>query len=160
MSEHERRMTHADGEVAAIKPDEDFCGWLLQHASHLRSCNLAALDSLNLAEELEAMAGSERRKVVSLLRLILGQLLKWHHSRTRRSENSWQVSLAAARTDVKDVLEASRSLRNELPELMAKAYKGARLMAGTEMRLAKHNWQHLFPDTCPWTESQAVDEDF
>ncbi len=34
------------------------------------------------------------------------------------------------------------------------------LFAGTQMRLRKRDWQQLFPDTCPWTESQVLDEDF
>ncbi|MBV8359143.1 MAG: DUF29 family protein, partial [Deltaproteobacteria bacterium] len=51
-------------------------------------------------------------------------------------------------------------LRNELPLLLAKAYGGARFIAGTEMRMAKHEWQRLFPDICPWTESEVLDKDF
>ena len=160
MGEFDRRMALSASEVPAITPDEDFCGWLAHQASLLRSRNYAELDSVSLAEELEAMAASERRKVVSLLRVVLVHLLKWDYSKIRRSESSWQVSLATARTDVMDVLEASRTLRNELPLLLAKAYEGARFIAGTEMQLAKRNWQRLFPDICPWTESQVLDKDF
>ena len=156
----DKRAVSSDSEGPAIAPDEDFCGWLVHQASLLRSGNYAELDSVSLAEELEAMAASERRKVVSLLRVVLVHLLKWHYSKIRRSESSWQVSLATERTDVMDVLEASRTLRNELPLLLAKAYGSARFIAGTEMRLTKRNWQRLFPDICPWTESQVLDEDF
>jgi hypothetical protein len=160
MGEFDRRVAHTAGEVPAIARDEDFCGWLANQASLLRSGNYAALDALDLAEELEEMAASKRGKVVRLLRVILVHLLKWHYSKTRRSEHSWKVSLVTARTDVADVLQDSRTLRNELPSLLAKAYQGARSVAGTEMRLAKRDWQRLFPDTCPWTESQVLDEDF
>jgi len=160
MSQFDKRAVSSGGEVPPIPRDEDFCGWLANQASLLRSGNYAELDSVSLAEELEAMAASERRKVDSLLRVVLVHLLKWHYSKTRRSENSWKVSLITVRIDVADVLQDSRTLRNELPSLLAKAYQGARLVAGTEMRMAKHDWQRLFPAICPWTESQVLDEDF
>jgi Domain of unknown function DUF29 len=157
MDEFDRRTAPPASGVPAIARDEDYCGWLAEQASLLRSDNYAALDSLNLAEELAATAASERRKVVSLLRVVLMHLLKWHYSKTRRS---WKVSLITVRTDVADVLQDSRTLRNELPSLLAKAYQGARPVAGTEMRMAKHDWQRLFPAICPWTEPQVLDEDF
>ncbi len=49
---------------------------------------------------------------------------------------------------------------NEFPPLLAKAYRGARSVAGTQMRLEKRDWQRLFPDSYPWTESQVLEEDF
>jgi hypothetical protein len=59
-----------------------------------------------------------------------------------------------------DSLEASPPLANELQLLASKAYGRGCSVAGTEMRLAKRNWQRLFPDLCPWTEVQVLDEDF
>lgn len=159
MGEFDRLAISSGSEVPAIHRDEDYCGWLVNQASLLLSGNYAALDSANLAEELEEMAASERRKVVSLLRVVLAHRLKWHYSKIRRSESRWKVSLVTARTDAMDVLEDSRTLMNELPLSLAKAYQGARSNDGTEMRLAKCDWQRLFPDICPWTESQVLDED-
>ncbi|MBV8357932.1 MAG: DUF29 family protein, partial [Deltaproteobacteria bacterium] len=79
----DKRAVSSGSEVPAILRDEDFCGWLAHQASLLRSGNYAALDSANLAEELEEMAVSERRRVVSLLRVVLVHLLKWHYSKIR-----------------------------------------------------------------------------
>jgi Domain of unknown function DUF29 len=160
MRQFDRQVALSAGEVRSIRRDEDFCGWLADQASLLRSRNYAALDSVNVAEELEEIAALQRDKVVSLLRVVLVHLLKWHYSKIRRSENSWKISLITARIDATDIIEDSRTLRNELPSLLVKAYRGARSVAGTEMRLAKRDWQRLFPDTCPWTESQVLDEDF
>ena len=143
----------------AAKGEDEFA-WLLGQASLLRSQHHAALDWTNLAEELEEMAGLQRDKVVGLLRVVLHHLLKWRYSKIRRSDHSWSVSLVGARVEVNDMLADSKTLRNELPELLAKAYRGARSIAGVQMRMDKHDWQRLFPDDCPWTAQQVLDEDF
>jgi len=106
------------------------------------------------------MAALQRDKVVSLLRVVLVHLLKWRYSKIRRSERRWRLSIVAARVDLTDILEDSKALRNELSVLLPKAYRGARIVAGTEMRLEKHDWQRLFPDSCLWSESQVLNEDF
>jgi hypothetical protein len=160
MGQLDRRSASSTGESPGVGPGEDFCGWLDDQTSLLRSKNYAALDATNLAEVLEEMAAQQRSKVVSLLRVVLVHLLKWHYSKIRRSESSWRVSLVTARIDAAEILEDSRTLRNELPLLLAKAYRGARAVAGVEMRLSKRDWQRLFPDTCPWSESQVLDDDF
>ncbi|HJU11546.1 MAG TPA: DUF29 domain-containing protein [Candidatus Binataceae bacterium] len=144
----------------SVHRDQDFYAWLADQAALLRTGNYPGLDSMKVAEELEEMAAQQRGKVVSLLRVILVHLLKWHYSRVRRSENSWRISLVTARIDVNDLLDDSRTLRNELPSLLVKAYRGARSVAGTEMRFTRREWQRLFRETCPWTESQILDEDF
>jgi Domain of unknown function DUF29 len=160
MGQFDRSVARLEEEVPTNPRDGDFCGWLANQASILRSGNYSALDSVNIAEELEGMAALQRDKVVSLLRVVLVHLLKWHYSKIRRSESRWKISLVTARVDMTDILEDSRILRNELPSLLAKAYRGARSVAGTQMGLAKRDWQRLFPDICPWTESQVLDEDF
>ncbi len=160
MGQFDSRFAPLEEEALAPHRDDDFYGWLANQASILRSGNYGALDSVKIAEELDEMAALQRDKVVSLLRVALVHLLKWRYSRVRRSESSWKISLVTARVDVTDILEDSRTLRNELPLLPAKAYRGARSVAGTQMRLQKRDWQQLFPDTCPWTESQVLDEDF
>ncbi len=160
MGQFERRSAPLQGEAPAVRRDDDFYGWLANQASILRSEDYDSLDSMNLAEELEEMAALQRDKVVSLLRVILVHLLKWRYSKVRRSESSWKTSLVTARVDATDTLEDSKTLMNELPPLLAKAYRGARSVAGTQMRLEKRDWQRLFPDSCPWTESQVLEEDF
>ena len=160
MGQFDKRAVFLGSEVPATHREEDFCGWLANQASLLRSENYAALDSADLAEELEEMAASERRKVIGLLCVVLVHLLKWHYSKIRGSENSWKVSLATSRIDAIDVLEDYGTLRNELPSLLAKAYRGSCSVAGTEMRLAKRDWQRMFRDICPWNESQVLEDDF
>ena len=139
---------------------EDVHAWLLSQANRLREARPEAIDWLGLAEELEDIVALQRAKVVSLLSIVQAHLLKWHYSKIRRSEHSWQRSLVAARAELNTILDESRILRNELPGFMVKAYAPARRLAGTDMRLAKSDWERLFPSDCPWTPEQVLDQDF
>jgi hypothetical protein len=140
--------------------ETDFYAWLVCQANGLRSRQPDFIDWVNLAEELEEMAGLQREKVVGLLRVVLLHLLKWQYSKVHRSDRSWNVSIVTARVDLLDTLAESKSLKNELPVLLAKAYRGARTIAGAEMGLDKRDWQRMFPDHCPWTAEQVLDEEF
>lgn len=140
--------------------DEDAYAWLLDQARRLRACKPALVDWMGLAEELDDIVAQQRTKAVSHLRIILTHLLKWAYSRIRRSDHSWRKTLIASRLELADILNESATLRNQMPEFARKAYEGAKSMAGTEMRLSRHEWQLLFRPSCPWTESQILEEDF
>ncbi|MGH7907524.1 MAG: DUF29 domain-containing protein [Candidatus Binataceae bacterium] len=154
------RGPSSEQERPAVHRDDDPYAWLRNQASILRARHYGALDSTNLAEELEEMAALQRDKVVSLLRVVLVHLLKWRYSRIRRSEHSWRTSIVTARVDVTDILEGSRTLRNEIPALTARAYRGARPVAGAQMRPDKRTWLSLFPNDSPWSALEVLDEDF
>jgi hypothetical protein len=141
-------------------PIEDLHAWLLDQASALRARRVVALDWDQLAEELEAMALSDRKAIVGHLRRLLSSLLKWTYSATKRSERSWKNSILGARLDLSFMLDNSRTLKNQMPELLMTAYKQACLLAGNEMRLEKHEAQKLFPKQCPWSPEQLLDVDF
>jgi len=69
--------------------------------------------------------------------------------------------MVRARQDVTEILDDSRTLKNELPTHLNKAYRQARSLAGSQMRLNKRDWQKLFPETCPWdVEREVLNEDF
>lgn len=107
------------------------------------------------------MAAKERRDLVGQLRTILTHLLKWQYSAPRRSESSWRDSIVRARQDAMEILDDSRTLKNELPTHVNKTYRQARSLAGSQMRLNKRDWQELFPGTCPWDAVREVlNEDF
>ena len=147
--------------TAKVERAADSYAWLLAQAKALEAGNLSALDRKGLAEELEDMAALRRDEVVGLLRVVLTHLLKWRDSRVRRSDHRWTVDLTHARVDLADLLEDSTVLRNELPVLLVKAYRGARKNAGAEMRFkAGRDWERLFPIECPWTIDEVLQDDF
>jgi hypothetical protein len=138
----------------------DVYAWLLSQAERLRKYQPECVDWFGLAEELDDIVALQRAKVISLLAQVQAHMLKWQYSRIRRSEHSWQKSLAVARTELGAILDQSKILRNELPAFIAKAYQHALRLAGTDMRLNKHDWERLFPAECPWTPEQILDQDF
>ena len=145
-----------------VTPDrhQDVYAWLLDQAQRLRHFQPESLDWFGLAEELEGIVALERAKVISLLGIVQAHLLKWQYSKIRRSERSWRNTLVNARTELIDILDESRVLRNQVPRFLIKAYGQALRLAGTQMGLEKHDWQRLFPSNCPWTVEQVLDQDF
>src|SRR5579863_4086901 len=89
--------------------ERDFYEWLNLQAAALREGNLQALDTENLAEEIEDMARSEKRALKSQLARLMAHLLKWNVQRelrrkNHRSANSWRGSIAGAREELHDLL--------------------------------------------------------
>jgi hypothetical protein len=144
-----------------IRRDDDFYAWLLDQAASLRSRRSNFVEWDAVAEELEAMAAKERRDLVGQLRTVLTHLLKWQYSAVQRSESSWRDSIVRARQDATEILDDSRTLKNELLTHLNKAYRQTRSLAGSQMRLNKRDWQKLFPETCLWdAEREVLNEDF
>jgi hypothetical protein len=132
--------------------DDDFYAWALDQAKALRSGDSTALDMLHLAEEVEDLGRSERRAMISHLRVLLTHLLKWNFQPDRRSE-SWLHSMGNAQVELQTILQESPSLRPELPTFVTIAYDQARMLAARET--VEPAWR--FPSDCPWLPEQLLD---
>ncbi|MDB6369439.1 MULTISPECIES: DUF29 domain-containing protein [Photorhabdus] len=135
--------------------DSDFYGWTQEQAGLLRSGDLSQLDTENLLEEIEAMGRSERRELRSRLEILLAHLLKWRYQADRRGR-SWELTIEEQRDKAIDCLQESPSLKNKLNEHLEKAYIAARRLAEKETLINRN----IFPETCPWTFEQIMDENF
>ncbi|MBS9434733.1 DUF29 domain-containing protein [Photorhabdus hainanensis] len=135
--------------------DSDFYGWTQEQAGLLRSGDLNQLDTENLLEEIEAMGRSERRELRSRLEILLAHLLKWRYQADRRGR-SWELTIEEQRDKAIDCLQESPSLKNKLDEHLEKAYTTARRLAEKETLINRN----IFPETCPWTFEQIMDENF
>ena len=135
--------------------EQDFYAWLNKQAAHLRAKRWDAVDVMNVAEELEDMARSERRAVESRLNTLLVHLLKWRWQPTHRS-GSWRSSIEHARDALDDLLQESPSLRPQLLTMLPKQYRRARRYAAHETTLP----EATFPATCPWSLDELQDQDF
>lgn len=147
------------GAQLSVNRDDDFYAWLLSQADALRSHQPGFIEWAELAEELEEMAASDRREVVKHFRRLLAHFLKWAYSAVKRSENSWKASIVGARLDLSLMFE-QRSLKSLAPELLAAGYRQACKLAGQQMHLTDFEWKRLFPEQCPWTLEQLLDDDF
>jgi len=135
--------------------DRDFYAWASEQAALLRAGRLAEADLENIAEEIESMGRSEKRELVSRLKVLLVHLLKWRFEPGLRG-NSWRLSIEEQRRAVANHLAESPSLKARLPDALASAYADAVLAAERETGLARNT----FPSACPWTYEQIMDAAF
>jgi predicted nucleic acid-binding Zn-ribbon protein len=135
--------------------ETDFDAWAAQQAAALRAKDWAALDLAHLAEEVEDLRKVERNAIRSRLRLAVSHLLKWRDQPEKRSE-SWRATITEARRRLQEDLESSRNLARELDSFLAWAYPRARREAAKDTGLPLAT----FPEACPWSVDQVLDEDF
>lgn len=133
----------------------DYAKWAERQAELLRRGETESLDLPNLAEEVADLSGSLRRALLSHIRNLLVHLLKVEFQPARRSR-SWLATITNARIEIRDLLVESPSLRRELATRLPQQYERARKLAAQETGLPAER----FPEVCPYTPEQLVDEDF
>ena len=137
------------------KYQEDFYAWTQEQAQLLRSRQLAKIDIANLIDEIESMGKSEKRALKSRLSILLMHLLKWQFQPNFRG-TSWQLTLRTQRRAIKDLLADNPSLKHWLIETMHDAYEQAQDDASLETGLNSS----IFPNQCPWSIEQILDQDY
>lgn len=135
--------------------DTDFYAWANQQAALLRAGNLAAADIAHIAEEIESMGRTEKRELISRLRVLMLHLLKWQFQPALRGR-SWRLTIEEQRRQLERHMEDNPSLRSRLSDAIQDAYGDAILAAERETGLAGST----FPATCPYSYDQMIDDDF
>jgi hypothetical protein len=137
--------------------DTDFFKWTQQQAEALAAGKASELDWANLAEEIESLGRRDWRALESRLDILLMHLLKWIYQPERRQTGrSWASTIREQRLRIGRILRDSPSLRRQVPELLATSYQNARLLGQDETGLSLET----FPEACPWTAEQVLDETF
>jgi hypothetical protein len=138
--------------------DADFYQWTQAQAAALRAKQWPALDVDHLAEEIESLGASDRRAVRSYLKVLTQHLLKWAYQPQERALRGagWRGSIRHARQEIELILDDSPSLRRFLPEALLWGYRHGRVEAADETDLPLA----AFPETCPWSPEQLMNEDF
>jgi hypothetical protein len=136
--------------------DTDFYTWTQAQAAALRAKDWAALDIDHLAEEVDDLGASVRKGLVSQLERLLAHLLKWRYDPATDPRRLWRLSILDARHEISKDLATNRTLLGFPAERLADAYRYARRVAALETELPLVT----FPDACPWTIDQVLDEDF
>lgn len=135
--------------------DQDFSLWLLKQAECIKNGLWRDVDRDHLAEEIEAMSRSEKRELINRLAVLMAHLLKWGCQSKRRS-NSWISTMIEQRAQLEQVLEDSPSLRPQIQDALARAYRLAVAMASKETKRPSTQ----FPEQCPYSLAQLFDENF
>ena len=129
--------------------ESDTYGWALQQAEALRAAarlklnTPLALDWENLAEEIESLGKSQARELSSRYYRLLAHLLKWEFQPDRRTP-SWRGTVTEQRTELREVIDDSPSLKPQRQARFDRAYRDARELAAAETRLPLAT----FPEKC------------
>ena len=135
--------------------EEDFYAWTQAQAKLLREKRWDYPDFENLVEEVRSVGVSERREIKSRLRALMWHLLEWKYQPGRRG-GIWSGSISEQRSQLKDVLKDSPSLKRYPAKIYLDVYLGARLEVSKETGIAFD----LFPEQCPFTIEQIMDPEF
>ena len=116
--------------------EQDFYAWANQQAALLRAGRLSEADIAHIAEEIESMGKSEKRELVSRLKVLMMYLLKWQFQPTGRS-TSWRLTVEEQRREVVDHLADNPSLQSLMDTALASAYGSAVLVAARETLVSR-----------------------
>lgn len=135
--------------------EADYYGWTLDQAAAVRAGRFDLIDRENLAEEIESLGKSEKREIESRLVQVLLHLVKWRFQPEKR-KGGWEASIRVQRGGLNKLLRENPSLKHYPGEELADGYIKAKIEAEKETGIA----YEAFPDACPFTIDQVLDESF
>src|SRR5712691_10351974 len=137
--------------------EQDFYAWTQHQAAVLRAQKWHDLDYDNLAEEVESLGKSQQNALESRLERLVLHLLKWRYQPDKRVRgHSWEDTIREQRRRTSRLLSQNPSLSPTVPIVLTESYSYVRQRAQLESRLPLST----FPETCPWTAAQILDDDF
>ncbi|MGV2827726.1 DUF29 domain-containing protein [Myxosarcina sp. GI1(2024)] len=135
--------------------ERDYYLWLENTIQLLQAGKFKELDIPNLIEEIKDMSRSEKRAIVSNLRIVLIHLLKYEYQPEKRT-NSWRFTIREHRLRLHDLFEDNSSLKNYFVEQFSKSYQNARKLAADETGLPLET----FPINAPFSKEQTLDLEY
>ncbi|PSR16105.1 DUF29 domain-containing protein [filamentous cyanobacterium CCP3] len=130
---------------------QDFCLWAERTALLLKNGHFSELDLAHLIDEVEDMSSSQKRVLLSNLRVLLLHLLKYRYQPAKRS-SSWLSTIVEHRLRLEDDLEESPSLKVYWQENFPRTYQKARRQAAVETGLPLAT----FPKQCPFAQADGL----
>jgi hypothetical protein len=105
--------------------DRDFVAWCEDTVAKLRAHDIEGLDFDSLIEEIEGLAGRDRREVISRLDVLLVHLLKRIYVTSPYDYRGWENTIAEQRRELNILLKQSPSLKNYFVEVFDDAWQYA-----------------------------------
>ncbi|MFB2980075.1 DUF29 domain-containing protein [Microseira sp. BLCC-F43] len=103
----------------------DFVAWCEDTVAKLKTGRFAEIDINSLSEEIEGLAGRDKRELKNRLRLLINHLLKRIYVEFTDEYPGWELTIREQRRQILDLLEQSPSLGNYLVEVFAKCWEDA-----------------------------------
>jgi hypothetical protein len=132
-----------------ITYESDLNLWLEKTIVQLRMGDLSNLDTAHLIEELEGLAGRDRRELKQRLTTLFEHLLKRCYVKSSYDYAGWVRTINRTRLAIRDILQQSPSLRTygNRVELLQGAYEDALRLLRSDPDYDAVN----FPDRCPFS---------
>jgi len=107
--------------------ESDLNLWLETAISQLKIGDLDNLDIANLIEELEGLAGRDKRELKQRLTTLIEHLLKRCYVKSEDDYAGWVRTINRTRLAIRNILKQSPSLKNYAnnPELFAETFEDA-----------------------------------
>jgi len=119
--------------------EADLALWSQQQAEALRGAARAGtnlpIDWENVAEEIEALARSERSSLASHVNTIIEHLARLEASPATDPRNGWIVTILRTRGRIAKVLKSSPSLERFLDDILAEEHPPALRLVGRVLAL-------------------------
>ena len=138
--------------------ETDFVEWADRTAELLRERKFEEVDLEHLIEEVEGLAGSDRREMRSQLERLLMHLIK-QRIQPGREGSSWRTSVVDAQREIRLLLEDSPSLRQHLERILQQSYRASVKYALRETELNAKAKDLGLPETCPYAISDLLEGD-
>lgn len=107
--------------------EQDLMAWYEDTIAKLKTRNFSDIDIDKLVEEIEGLAGRDRRELKSRLRVLLAHLLKRVYINSPEDYKGWEITIREQRQQLLDLLEQSPSLRNYFAEILPRCWNDARI---------------------------------
>jgi hypothetical protein len=126
--------------------EQDLAVWLGDTIAKLKARQFDAIDIESLIEELEGLAGRDRRELKHRLTVLLAHLLKRLYVDLAEDYRGWDLTIREQRNQLSDLLEQSPSLRNYWVESFAVVWQRALLDVRAEYPNTQfpEEWQFSF----------------
>jgi hypothetical protein len=141
--------------LSATTYDEDYALWAEEQANLLLQGSFAALDTVNLADEILDMSRRYHDSLEHRLTVLLAHLLKCLVQPDHKSAH-WSATLAEQRKRIARLLKTSPSLKPRVGEYLADNYQVAVKHASADTHLPTSR----FPAENPFTIDQILDPGF
>lgn len=103
----------------------DLVAWLDDTALKLKQRQFDEIDIDSLIEEIEGLAGRDRRELKNRLIVLLSHLIKRLYVDLPNDYRGWELTIREQRRQLSDLLEQSPSLRNYWVEVFPAAWETA-----------------------------------
>ncbi|MCU0536228.1 MAG: DUF29 domain-containing protein [Hydrococcus sp. Prado102] len=146
--------------------ERDFQQWLIQTKTLLQERKFESIDIEHLVEELEYLGKSDKKALLSNLKILLAHLIKLQvqHDAPSEMKSSWYRSVDEHRIRVLDDLDNSPSLKSYLETALVDAYPSALCLAIKEGKRASFGVKvpqlDEYPENNPFSIEQILDEEF